>query len=185
MLISRSASNNRRERDGESVQTTPHRTHAYAHFSREHLTRDDCTCGSRLSVLRVAQNHSSSDHVSLGCAISSVPFDFLIASLFSDATFRIIYTTYWNQKRPQCHSAVGWNVWPSGQTDLTQVTSPSSASMSVTSTRWSTLSTRNRNFTHEYGATVASTEDLDLPRHSGASSSEQGFRRVETRFIMK
>ena len=40
------------------VQRTPHRTHAYAHFSRAHFTRDDCTCSSRLSVLRVSQNHS-------------------------------------------------------------------------------------------------------------------------------
>ena len=40
------------------VQRTPHHTHAYAHFSRAHFTRDDCTCGSRLSVLRVSQIHS-------------------------------------------------------------------------------------------------------------------------------
>ena len=44
-------------------------------------------------VLRVSQNHSISDHVSLGCPMSSFPSDFLCTSLFSGATFRIIYTT--------------------------------------------------------------------------------------------
>ena len=99
------------------MQRTPYRTHAYAHFSLAHLTRDDCTCGSRLSVLRVSQNHSISHHVSLETPISSVPSDFLFTNLFSDAIFRFIHTTDWNQKKPLCQSAVRWNVWPSGQSD--------------------------------------------------------------------
>ena len=33
--------------------------------------------------------------------------------------------------------------------------------------------TRNRNFPYEYDATIVTTEDLDLPRHSGASSSSK------------
>ena len=44
-----------------------------------------------------------------------------------------------------------------------------------------------RNFAHAYDATtVATTEDLDVPRHSGAHcSSKQSSHRVETGFIMK
>ena len=45
--------------------------------------------------------------------------------------------------------------------------SPSSASMSVASTR------RNIGFQQEYDATIAASEDLNLLRHSGASSSSQ------------
>ena len=33
--------------------------------------------------------------------------------------------------------------------------------------------TRHRNFPHEYDETIATTEDLDLPLHSGASSSSK------------
>ena len=98
-----------------SVQRTRHRTHVYAHFSRPHLARDDCMCSSKLKVWRVLKDQSISDHVLLGCPISSVPSDFLFTNLFSDATFRIIYTIGWNQKKPLCHSVVEWNVWPSGQ----------------------------------------------------------------------
>ena len=36
-----------------SVDTTPTCTRAYAHLSRAHLPRDDCTCGSRASRLRI------------------------------------------------------------------------------------------------------------------------------------
>ena len=68
-------------------------------------------------VLRVSQNHSISDHVSLGCPISVRSLLFFFTNLFSDATFRIIYTSDWNQKKPLCHSAVEWTAWPSGQTD--------------------------------------------------------------------
>ena len=43
----------------------------------------------------------------------------------------------------------------------------------------------NGNFTHDYDATIATTEDLDVPRHSGFSSSKQGSHRVEAMFIWR
>ena len=53
-------------------------------------------------------------HVSFGCSISFVPCNLLFTNLFSDATFRLVHPAEWNQKTP---SAMGWNVWPSGQSD--------------------------------------------------------------------
>ena len=44
-----------------------------------------------------------------------------------------------------------------------------SASMSVARTRPINLPTRNMGFQQEYDATTAASEDLNLPRHSGAS----------------
>ena len=52
-------------------------------------------------------------------------------------------------------------IWPIRS--QTQVMSPSSASMSVAS----------MSFQQEYDATITASEDLNLPRHSGASSSSQ------------
>ena len=100
------------------VHRTPHRTHAYAHFSRALFTRDDCTCGSSLSVLRVSQNHSISDHVSLlkvpccrVAAILSSPTCSLTLPSASSTPLTGI------RRPPLCLSAVGWDVWPSGQSD--------------------------------------------------------------------
>ena len=64
-----------------------------------------------------------------------------------------------------CATPLG--VGPSGRSQ-TQVMSPSSASMSVASTRRSQIS-----FQQEYDATITVPEDVILPRHSGASSSSQ------------
>ena len=61
-----------------SVDTTPTCTRAYAHFSRAHLTRDDCTCGSRASRLKIDQccaflkALSSLHHVFVRCVLSLV-----------------------------------------------------------------------------------------------------------------
>ena len=52
-----------------SVDTTPACTRAYAHYSRSHFTRDDCTCGSRLiSVAHFSKTLSSLCHVLVRCA---------------------------------------------------------------------------------------------------------------------
>ena len=81
----------------------------------------------------------------LGIPSHPLPPIFPSTNLFSDATFRIISTTYWNQNIILCHSAVAWHVWPSGKIRLqTQVMSSSSASMSVTNTRRSTSPTATR-----------------------------------------
>ena len=51
------------------VDTTPTCTRAYAHYSRAHFTRDDCTCGSRLiSVAHFSKTLSSLCHVLVWCA---------------------------------------------------------------------------------------------------------------------
>ena len=52
-----------------NVDTTPACTRAYAHYSRAHFTRDDCTCGSRLiSVAHFSETLSSLCHVLVWCA---------------------------------------------------------------------------------------------------------------------
>ena len=90
------------------------RTHA-------HIVLESTSCvtsGSwarRLCVFE--QNHSIPNLASFGCSVSFVSSDFLFTHLFSGATFRIIYTAAWNQKIPLCHSAVGWNVLASGQSN--------------------------------------------------------------------
>ena len=148
----------------QNVQTTPHRTHVHAHFSRVARVAEDC------QVLRVSQNHSISDRVSFGCSVSSVSSDFLFTDQFSDATFRIINTTDWNQKNPLCHSAVGWKCLA-----ICPIWTPDTGhepKLCIEVSNEHTPINGNRNFPHDDDATIATTEDLDLPRHSGTSSSK-------------
>ena len=97
--------------------------------------------------------------------------------------------TDWNQTEPVCDS-LGWTflvIWPIRL--QTQVMSPSSASMSVASTRRSTF--RPGTWASSKGTTrqsLLASEDLNLPQHSGASSSSQhtaasSSHSVETWFI--
>ena len=171
------------------VQTRLHRTHAYAHF----LVRASGVISQRLAqVLRVPQNHSISDHVSLGCPISFVSSDFLFTNLFSDATFRIIYTTDYRRKlvffcrgeRGECLAT-----WPIRS--QTQVRSPSSASMSLTRTRRSNTlpgTGMSRTSTTQRSPPLRFLIYLDIPELTAAASIQQqqaGFHRVDIRFIRK
>ena len=83
-------------------------------------------------------------------------------------------TTDWNQTEPVRDSAQGVDrlaIWPIRL--QTQVRSPSSASTSVASTHPSIFLPERAVFQLESDATFAASEDLDLPRHSGASNSSR------------
>ena len=102
----------------------------------------------------------------------------LFTNLFSDTTFRIVYTTDWNQKNPRATppwgGLYGHLANPNPDTgyepkfciDVSDEHTPVNFS-------YINRSHINRNFPHEYDATTATTEDLESLRHSGASSSSK------------
>ena len=105
------------------AHSTPAGTHACARFfSCTH----DCSLMSHWCLAQGPDDSmcfrktvSSRCHESSGSAWSSISFDFPFTTLFSDATFRLVYLADWNQKSLLCLRSTGWNVWPSGQSDLT------------------------------------------------------------------
>ena len=132
------------------------------HFLSAHFTPDH-TCGSR--HFACLQSHFVLLHVfALTHTVSSY---FLFTNYVTDATD-------WNQIKPLCSFVRGWTASPSGRSDpKPQVTSPSSASMSVASTLRSTFLPEKS--ISRWSTTLRSpaSKDLNLPQHSGASSTSQ------------
>ena len=106
------------------ADTTPACTRAYAHFSRAHLTRDDCTCGSRVARLKIVKccaiSQSSVISPSCPCQVCLlVIFPMVTSSLTcslsrpsaSPASFG------WNQKSPLRLCSMEWNIWLYCQSD--------------------------------------------------------------------
>ena len=89
----------------------PHCTHAWALFSLEQFMRDVWLKSQLLDDSVCVRKIIPSPVMSL-LGVPSRPFPAVLSStnFFSDATFRIIYTTEWNQKTPLCHSAVIWPI---------------------------------------------------------------------------
>ena len=106
---------------------TPHLacTRAYALFCRAHLTRNDCTCGSRASRLKIDQCRaflktlSSLHHALVTCACHSFPSESFIFYLFSVTTLRLVDTVGCDQKQPLHLCSLEWNVWLANPTPHT------------------------------------------------------------------
>ena len=143
------------------------RTHAHFCLAAHARTPDVIT---RLAQGRL-KSHFIIRHVFVECAFDPVSSYFLITYCLTDATNCLTDATDWSQIKPLCNSPLGWTVWPIRS--QTQVMSPSSASMSVSEHTPINVPTRNMCFQQEYHATITAFEDLDVPRHSGASRSSQ------------
>ena len=99
-----------------SVQTTPHRTHACAHFARcvslfAHFIQ--CCIGSRCLSDSVCLSKiiPSAHHVTPGCSwVLCFPSCLVFVC-------RAAGTAGWNQTKPVHDSTLGWTVWPSGRSD--------------------------------------------------------------------
>ena len=158
-----------------TVYRTPHCTHVCAHFSCEHSMRDVWLKG--WTILWVCENNFIPSHVSCGWSVSSVSCDSLNTNLFSDATFRIIYTTDWHQKtlpvplrRGLEMSGLLANPTPDTGYEPMLCVDVSDEHTPIN------LPDSNGNFPHDYDATIATTEDLDVPRHSRFFKQQQtGF----------
>ena len=85
-------------------------------------------------------------------------------------------------RRPACATPlVVWSVWPSGQSDHRQVESPSSASMSVTSTRRSTSPAAtgiSRTITTQLSPQLRILIHLDTPELQAAAMHTAAASRV-------
>ena len=102
----------------ECVDTTLACTHAYAHFSRAHLARDDCTCGSRASRLKIVKCCailkivSSLHHALVRCACcKSFSHGYFLSHLFSVTTLSLVNSFGWNPKCTLRLCSMEWNVW--------------------------------------------------------------------------
>ena len=122
------------------VQTTPHRTHTRALFLDAHARTPDV-----IARLAQAQGLDASfvclkSHFMIGHVFVECSFDPVSSYCLIDATYCLTDATDWNQSEPpvQLRSGVDrlaiWQI-----RSKTQVLSPSSASMSVASTRRSTF----------------------------------------------
>ena len=123
---------------------------------------------SHVMTARVAQG-SNVTCFSKSCPISSGSSDFLLTNLFSDATFRIS-TPLTGIRRNPC-ATPPWGGTYGHLANPTPDTSYEPKFCIDVSNEHTpiNLPDSNRNFSHDYDA----TEDLDLPRYSGASSSSQ------------
>ena len=106
----------------EGTQKTPHRTHACAHFSRcvSHFAQaTQCTCnGSRYLSDSVCLSKivPSAHHVTPGCSrVLGFPSCLVFVYKAEDTADR-------DQTKPVRDPALGWTVWPSGQSDSKHIT---------------------------------------------------------------
>ena len=112
------------------------------------------------------KNHSIIGHVFVECSFDPISSYFLITYCLTDATD-------WNQMNPLCTSALGG---PSGQLahPIPNTSCETKFCIDVSGEHTPTnLPTRNMSCQQEYDATITASEDPNLPRHSGASSSSQ------------
>ena len=158
----------------ETVQTTPHRTHTHALFLAAHA-RCAHTFGPRLDDLFVClKSHFITGHVFVECSFDPASSYFLITCCLILITYCLPDATDWNQKTP-C-ATPPWGGMSGHLADPTPDTSYEPKFCIDVSSEHTpiNLPDSNRNFPHENDATiVATTEDLDLSRHSKTSSSSQ------------
>ena len=117
------------------------------------------------------KNHSIIGHVFVECSFDPVSSYFLITFCLTDTTFCLSYAADGNQIKPLCNSARGWTVWPSGRSDPKPRLEPEICIDVCSEHTPINLPPRNMSFQQEYDATITASEDLNVPRHSGASAA--------------
>ena len=65
----------------------------------------------------VSKSNFATGHVIAECSFGPVSTYFLITYCLTETTYCVPYAIDWNQTKPLCNSARGWNVWSSGRLD--------------------------------------------------------------------
>ena len=113
-------------------------------------------------------------HVYVECSFDPVSSYFLITYCLTDATYCLTDATDWNQIKTPCATPL-WS-GPSGHLadPIPNIGYEPKFCIDVSGEHTPiNLPTRNMSFQQEYDLTITASEDLNLPRHSGASSSSQ------------
>ena len=162
--------------DSTGVQTIPHRTHTRALFPVAHFTRD-CTCGSRGNRLKTIRLRASKIIPSSVMSLLGVPLTPFLPVFSSPSTAQTTPATSPAQstgiRLHPCATPLGDGLSGRLAGPIPNTNQPKFCIDVDSEHTPINVPSRNMSFQQEYDATIAASEDTNLPRHSVASSSSQ------------